>query len=81
MKILDPKRGLIKELKGVYSNRMMSHPDNSLIVYPGSSLLDESKVKKVEEYRKSGLIEIGLVRNLNSAKEIGIKIGDVIELA
>jgi hypothetical protein len=35
----------------------------------------------MEEYRKSGLIEIGLVRNPNSAKELWIKIGDIITIS
>jgi hypothetical protein len=49
---------------------MMDLPDNTVVVYPGSSLLDSSKIDDMEEYRKSGLIEIGLVRNPNSAKEL-----------
>ncbi len=70
---------LIKKLEGVYLNRMMDHPDESLIIYPGSSLLDKTKIKNSEVFRKSGLIEIGLVGNTNSAKELGISIGDIIE--
>jgi len=66
--------------EGVFSNRMMDYEDNTLVVYPGSSLLDKSKFEYIEEYRKSGLIEIGLVRNPNSAKELGIQIGDIIEI-
>ncbi len=69
-----------KTLKGIFSNRMMNHEDNSLVVYPGSSLLDKSEFKDIEEYRKSGLMEIGLVRNPNSAKELGINIGDIIHI-
>jgi len=67
-------------LEGTFSNRMMNYEDNALIVYPGSSLLDKSKFDHIEEYRKSGLIEIGLVRNSNSAKELGINLGDIIEI-
>lgn len=80
IKILNSKGNLIKKLEGIYSNRMMNYADNSLIVYPGSSLLNGNKIKDIEKYRKSGLLEIGLVRNPNSAKEIGAKIGDIIEL-
>lgn len=57
-----------RNIKAIFSNRMMSFKDNTLVIYPGSSLLDKSKIKNIEEYKKSGLIEIGLVRNLNSAK-------------
>ena len=80
IKILNSKGQLIKNLKGVYSNRMMNYQDNCLIVYPGSSLLDKDKINDMEGYRKSGLIEIGLVRNSNGAKELGVKIGDVIKI-
>lgn len=66
--------------EGIFSNRMMNYEDNTLIVYPGSSLLDKSKFNSSEEYRKSGLIEIGLVRNSNSARELGISLGDIIEI-
>lgn len=66
--------------EGTFSNRMMNYEDNALIVYPGSSFLDKSKFENIEEYRKSGLIEIGLVRNSNSAKELGINLGDTIEI-
>lgn len=66
--------------EGIFSNRMMDQEDNALIVYPGSSFLDKSKFNNIEEYRRSGLIEIGLVRNPNSAKELGINLGDIIEI-
>jgi len=66
--------------EGIFSNRMMDQEDNALIVYPGSSFLDKSKFDNIEEYRKSGLIEIGLVRNPNSAEELGINLGDIIEI-
>lgn len=66
--------------EGIFSNRMMDYENNALIVYPGSSLLDRSKFDNVEEYRKSGLIEIGLVRNPNSAKELGISLGEIIKI-
>jgi|SRR3989339_151960 len=69
-----------KTLEGIFSNRMMSYGDESLIVYPGSSLLDKRLLDDVDKYRKSGLIEIGLVRNPNSAGELGINLGDVIEI-
>jgi S-adenosylmethionine hydrolase len=76
IKILNSKR----IFEGVFSNRMMDHIENTLIVYPGSSLLDKSLFNNLEEYRKSGLIEIGLVRNKDSAKELGINIGDIIKI-
>ncbi len=66
--------------EGIFSNRMMNYEDNALIVYPGSSFLDKSKFDNIEEYRKSGLIEIGLVRSSNSARELGISLGDIIEI-
>jgi len=66
--------------EGIFSNRMMNYEDNALIVYPGSSMLDKSRFDNIEEYRKSGLIEIGLVRNPNSAKELGINLGDIVEI-
>lgn len=68
------------EYEGIYSNRMMNYDDNKVIVYPGSSLLDSNLENSNEEYRKSGLIEIGLVRNSNSAKCLKICLGDLIEI-
>jgi S-adenosylmethionine hydrolase len=67
-------------LEAIFSNRIMNFENNALVIYPGSSLLDKSKIKNIENYRKSGLIEIGLVRNTNSAKKLGIKLGDIIEI-
>ena len=69
-----------KTFDAVFSNRMMNYKNNTLVVYPGSSFLDKSKIKNIEEYRKSGLIEIGLVRNLNSAKKLGINLCDIIKI-
>jgi S-adenosylmethionine hydrolase len=51
-----------KTLKGVYAERMMSRETGEWVVYPGSSF---------------GLPELGKVRE-NAAKELDIKIGDII---
>jgi S-adenosylmethionine hydrolase len=69
-----------KTFEAIFSNRMMNFEDNTLVIYPGSSLLDKSKTDDIEDFRKSGIIEIGLVRNKNSAKELGINLGDLIEI-
>ncbi|MCX6796436.1 MAG: SAM-dependent chlorinase/fluorinase [Candidatus Falkowbacteria bacterium] len=69
-----------KTLDAIFSNRMMNFEDNTLVVYPGSSLLDKSKINSIEEYIKSGLIEIGLVRDPDSAKKLGVNLGDIIEI-
>jgi len=54
-----------KLVTAVYRKRMMSEEDGRWVVYPGSSL--------------GGLPEIGRVRCLGSAQELGIKIGDLVE--
>lgn len=69
-----------KTFEAVFSNRMMNYQDDTLVVYPGSALLDKSKVGNIEEYRKSGLIEIGLVRNTNSAEKLGVNFCDIIKI-
>jgi len=59
---------------------MMNYEDNQIIVYPGSSLLDSKLKENNEKYRRSGLIEIGLVRNPNSSEFLKINLGDLIEI-
>jgi len=51
-----------KTLRVVYAKRMMSRETGELVIYPGSSL---------------GLPELGKVRE-NGAKELNVKIGDII---
>ncbi|MDD3998833.1 MAG: SAM-dependent chlorinase/fluorinase [Candidatus Shapirobacteria bacterium] len=51
-----------KTLKAVYTKRMMSRETKEWVIYPGSSF---------------GLLELGKVRE-NGAKELNIKIGDII---
>jgi S-adenosylmethionine hydrolase len=72
--------GSEKTFEAIFSNRMMDFKDDTLVIYPGSSLLNKSKIENIEEYRKSGLIEIGLVRNQNSAEKLGVNIGNIIEI-
>jgi len=72
--------GSNKKNKAIFSNRMMSFDDGTLIVYPGSSLLDKSKAHDREAFRTSGLLEIGLVRMTDTAGRLGIKLHDVIEI-
>jgi len=81
IKILNKEGILIKEIIGVYGNRMMNYPDNTLVVYPGSSLLNKS-IKESKENRDptSGLIEIGIVRETNSAEKLGVKLGSIVIL-
>lgn len=79
MEIFDSSSNLKKTIKGIYSNRMMNYEDNSLMVYPGSSFLD-SNHNDDEEHRRSGLIEIGLVRNPKSSEALGIELGDIIKI-
>jgi|GEM_PF-687014 len=69
-----------RTLKAIFSDRMMNFNDNTLVVYPGSSLLDKSKTEDIDDFRKSGIIEIGMVRNRNSAKELGICLGDILKI-
>lgn len=80
IKIYDPNRKLKSEFSAFYSNRMMNYEDDQIIVYPGSSLLDSKLKENNEKYRKSGLIEIGLVRNPNSSEFLRINLGDLIEI-
>lgn len=80
VRIYDSNKNLKNEVKGFYSNRMMNYEDNSLIVYPGSSLLELKLKGDNEKYRKSGLIEIGLVRNPESSKTLKIQLGDIIKI-
>jgi S-adenosylmethionine hydrolase len=47
-----------------FSKRMMNQPTNTWTIYPGSSL--------------NSLLEIGKVRNINGAKELNAKIGDIV---
>jgi len=81
IKIINKNGKTKKVIKGIYTERMMSLSDRTITVYPGSSLLDNSKNKIEEEYRKSGLLELGIVRNTNSAKALGISIGDIIKIS
>jgi len=53
-----------KKLEAIFTNRMMSLEDKTWCLYPGSSL--------------GGMPELGKVRSLDGAKEIGVEIGDVI---
>lgn len=53
-----------KKIEAVFTHRMMNLKDNTWCLYPGSSL--------------DGMPELGKVRSLNGAKEIGVKIGDII---
>ena len=80
IKIFNSNKQLKSEFKAVYSNRMMNYENNQIIVYPGSSLLEQKLKEKNEENRKSGLIEIGLVRNPNSSEFIKLNLGDLIEI-
>jgi len=81
IKILNKEGILIKEIIGVYGTRMMNYPDNTLVVYPGSSLLNKF-IKESKENRDptSGLIEIGIVRETNSAEKLGVKLGSIVIL-
>jgi hypothetical protein len=58
----------------------MDYEDNQIIAYPGSALLDSKLKENNEKYRKSGLIEIGMVRNSDSSKSLNISLGDLIEI-
>lgn len=80
IKICDLNGNLKNEVKGFYSNRMMNYKDSEIIVYPGSSLLESKFKEDNERHRKSGLIEIGLVRNSESSKVLDIKLGDKIKI-
>jgi len=80
IKIYNSKEKLKKEVNGIYSNRMMNYEDNKVIVYPGSALLDLKSKEDNEKYRKSGLIEIGLVRNSESSTTLNIQLGDIIKV-
>lgn len=69
------KEGNIKgSHQAVFRQRMMNEADNTLVLYPGSSLarLDD---------RWSGLLELGIVRCPNSAAQLNVNIGDVITIA
>ena len=52
-------------LKATFSKTMKNHEDGSWILYPGSSI--------------DGLLELGKVRNNNSAQEINVREGDIIK--
>lgn len=52
--------------KATYCNSMKESPDGTLTIYKGSSM---------------GLLEIGIVRELNTAEKLKIDIGSVIELS
>lgn len=52
--------------KATYCHSMKELTDNTLALYKGSSL---------------GLLEIGIVRRLDTATELGITIGDVVEIS
>ncbi len=80
IKVYNPTNKLKGEFKGIYANRMMDYKNNQIIVYPGSSLLDQELKGNNEKYRKSGLIEIGLVRNPNSCKFLKTNLGDIIKI-
>lgn len=80
IKIYNQKEELKKEVKGIYSHRMMNYEDDEIVVYPGSALLNLEYKKDNTKYKKSGLIEIGLVRNSESSKVLGIKLGDIIKI-
>lgn len=54
-----------KRCVAIFTKNMKNLPDNTWVLYSGSSL--------------NNLPEIGKVRNLNSAKELGVKIGDIIK--
>jgi len=73
-------KGSDRKFKAIFSNRMMNFDDGTLVVYPGSSLLNKSKIHDVEAYRASGLLEIGLVRMTDTAGQLGIKLQDIIEI-
>jgi len=55
----------VKKLEAVYTNSMKNLPDNTWALYKGSSL--------------NNLPEIGKVRSLNTQKELGISVGDIIQ--
>jgi hypothetical protein len=59
---------------------MMDYPDNTFCIYPGSSLLKKDWISDLRKFRRSGLIELGLVRNPNTARELDISLGDIIEI-
>ncbi|MDP2628583.1 MAG: SAM-dependent chlorinase/fluorinase [Nanoarchaeota archaeon] len=80
IKVYNFKGELKSEFNGIYSNRMMDYEDNQIIAYPGSALLDSKLKENNEKYRKSGLIEIGMVRNSESSKYLNISLGDLIEI-
>ena len=52
-------------LKATFSKTMKNHEDGLWILYPGSSI--------------DGLLELGKVRNNNSAQEINVREGDIIK--
>jgi len=80
LRLFDSNKNLKKEFKGIYANRMMNYKDDQIILYPGSSLLDNKLNMNEDDYRTSGLLEIGLVRNSNSSKVLNISLGDVVEI-
>ena len=80
IKIYTQNGSLKKEIKGIYSNRMMNYEDNKVVAYPGGSLLDPNFKNDIEKYRTSGLIEVGLVRNPQSSKFLNIELGDIIKI-
>lgn len=53
-----------RELEAQFTTSLKDQPDGSLVLFEGSSLY--------------GLPELGVVRSKNSAKELDIKVGDVI---
>lgn len=63
-----------------FSTRMMDNDDNDLVVYPGSSLLKKNKGDDLEDYAKTGLVEIGMVRSSKTAEKLNVEIGDVLKL-
>lgn len=78
IKIFDNKGNIKGEEEAIYSHRMMNYEDDALIIYPGSSLLNKNLINDNENFKKSGLLELGLVRNPNSAKNLNIKMGDIL---
>ena len=80
VEIFDSSSNLKKTINGIYSNRMMNYEDNSLMVYPGSSFLNSNYKDNDEKYRRSGLIEIGLVRKPKSSEALGIELEDIIKI-
>jgi S-adenosylmethionine hydrolase len=65
---LDQVQILINEnptLKATFSKSMKKHEDGAWILYQGSSI--------------NGLLELGKVRNTNSAQEINVREGDMIK--